>query len=172
MSNNNDLPRPWGLFGPCDPDQDYAVLIDRDPGETVVTLRSIVPSPREFATVTQDILARQYLGKRIRFAADLRPTDVAQRAALWLRVDGPDRSRALIFGRQLVRGTADWSACSVVLDVPESAERILFGFNLEGVGAISARSLTWGVVDASVPVTASPWSPVLAEPQNLDFMSD
>jgi hypothetical protein len=65
-----------------------------------------------------------------------------------------------------LRGTTDWTAASIVLDVAEDARVLLFGALLSGAGALDLTRLRFDEAEEALPVTA----PVLPdEPQALDF---
>jgi hypothetical protein len=91
-----------------------------------------------------------------------------------MRIDDLDtegRPKVLAFdnmrGRS-VRGTEDWRKVRVVLDVPEEADRIYYGFLLSGKGAVRADQFELEEVDPDeVSATAGPRRP--PGPRNLDF---
>ncbi|HLZ75324.1 glyoxalase superfamily protein [Phenylobacterium sp.] len=93
-----------------------------------------------FATLMQSVVADPFRGRRMRLTADLRTRDVVGAATLWLRVDGTPRG-TLAFDNMEQRtvdgpldGTRDWTPRKVVLDVPEEAGSLHFGFYLRGLG--------------------------------------
>lgn len=67
------------------------------------------------------------------------------------------------------RGTAEWRECSIVLDVPEEADTILFGMGLSGPGTLWMDDVSFQEVGSDVPVTDLMQRPASAGPQNLDF---
>lgn len=90
-----------------------------------------------FGTFTQMFSAAEFCGKRVRYSGFLKTKD-ADKAGLWMRVDGPN-GKILSFDNmdpRPVTGTTDWKECSVVLDVPEESEAIAFGFLLVGDGTV------------------------------------
>ena len=122
-----------------------------------------------FATVMQRVAADNYRGQRIRLSAVLR-TDSANRAQLWMRVDGADH-RILAFdnmGSRPIAGTTDWRSYSVVLNVPKESADIAFGFLLSGPGAVWADQFQLEAVggDAAPTETAAALPKV---PVNPDF---
>src|SRR5271155_318933 len=54
-------------------------------------LVSKVPDTGGFGTLMQSVSAENYAGKRVRFRADLRSTDVRDWTGLWMRVDKGDK---------------------------------------------------------------------------------
>jgi hypothetical protein len=114
-------------------------------------------------------------------SAYVKTTDVDRRAGLWMRVDGREQT-ALAFdnmtGRGIV-GTTDWEKYEVVLDIPESAEEIYFGFLVAGKGQGWVDDIQFEVVGDDVKTTDMKIQPqdrtrdlvkdLPDEPKNLDF---
>jgi len=130
--------------------------------------------PTGFVGLAQCIAAQNYLGKRLRFSANLRPVNAISEQ-LWMRVDGP----ALVEGKpprmlrfynnqeQGVQGTAEWKRYDVVLDVPPESLQICYGFLLQGgKGEAWADDVKVETVAKTVPV--SQFTPPKA-PVNLGF---
>lgn len=120
----------------------------------------------------QSILADPYRGGRLRLTAQLR-TEAAETGTLWMRVD-PAEGRYLRFDNLLRRpggpltGTVGWTERQIVLDVPEAAATIHYGFFLRGSGKAWARRFALEAVGADVATTeAEPR--YLSRPTNLDF---
>ena len=126
-----------------------------------------------FAGLMQSISAQAYLGKRLRLSAELKGRD-AGAGTIWLRIDAPGHGRTLGFDNMMMRdedgpvsGHTDWTERSIVLDVPEEAESIYFGFFLKAPGAVWARGFRLETVGEDVPVTGGRGLP--PGPTNLDF---
>jgi hypothetical protein len=68
-----------------------------------------------------------------------------------------------------ITNTADWRRYEIVLDVPQSATSIAFGFFLWGSGTVWADDFKLERVDASVPRTVGDNGARLDEPRNLNF---
>lgn len=138
------------------PDRDSA--IDRAAGETAVLMQSILADP--------------WRGGRLRLTAELR-TEAAETATLWLRVD-PAAGRYLRFDNLLRRpggpleGTKGWTERQIVLEVPDAAAAIHYGFFLRGSGKVWARRFTLDAVGPEV-ATTEPGPRYLSRPTNLDF---
>jgi hypothetical protein len=138
------------------PDRNYA--IDRAAGETAVLMQSILADP--------------YRGRRLKLTAELRTED-ADRATLWMRVDGAD-NRLLHFDNLSRRpggpleGSNGWTERHIVLPVPDNAATIHYGFILRGRGKAWARRFTLEAVGAEV-ATTEPEPRYLSRPTNLDF---
>jgi hypothetical protein len=174
MDSTYRLPKGWFITGDAPEHADH-YEIGVDPTVTYenrpcVTIKA-GPDPIEFAGLAQEIKAEAYQGKRLRFSAALRSVDLANRAALFMRVRDPN-GKLLAFDNmreRFVSGTTDWSHHAIVLDVGEEAEDILFGFFSSAAGQTWMADVKLDVVDQSVPTTD-----LLAEiapyfPTNLDF---
>lgn len=167
--------RGWSVTGPGDnaPDfklTDYEGGLDRrcrHGGAAGAFLRSKVDKPGKHAVVMQSIRSDRYRGKRVRLSAWVKTEGVAEEAALWMRVVPADRDRTFARGAAPARGTTDWTRYQVVLDVAPESQSIMFGLSPRGIGKAWIDDVTWEVVDASVPVTASTSEPL--EPSNLAF---
>lgn len=130
-----------------------------------------------FGTLMQMVSAAEFVGKRVRFSANVRTDGVNDNAQLWMRVDGPmkgGRPEVLAFDNMKerpIKGTTGWTNYQVVLDVPEEAQAIGFGILLTRDGTAWMEQVKLEVVPTSVPVTAgAPTMPVYPrKPQNLDF---
>ena len=124
----------------------------------------------------------------MRFRAYFKPEAVADEAYVTLETFGPQLARNVATKKgQGLKGSGDWRAQEVVLDVPADAEGLCIGLNLSGTGCLGVDDATIEVVDPSrVPLTTDsevvraemekrlqvlkeslPGLPGL--PQNLDF---
>ena len=120
------------------------------------------------------IRADDYRGKRVRYSAYVKTRGVAgERGRL---VDARRRKRRNAGVRQhaerAVGGTTDWKLVSVVLDVPNDAAGITFGFLLASAGEAWVDDASLEVVSADVPSTntAAPMSnPDLVEQQRKTY---
>jgi hypothetical protein len=124
-------------------------------------------------SVLQTIAADAYRGKRMRFAARVRADKVRGWGGLFMRVSSPD-ARVMAFddmSTRPLRGTLDWRAVQVILDVEAAATSISFGLRLsEGAGQIWAESFRFEEVapdDPSISINLRPLLP--AKPQNLEL---
>jgi hypothetical protein len=122
-----------------------------------------------FGTLMQSIAADNYRGGRWRLSGFLR-TDAANRAQMWMRVDGPG-AKILGFDNmdsRPVTATTQWTRYEVVLDVPMESVDIAFGFGLIGSGRVWGDDFKLEKVDTTVPITSA--GPTLAQaPVNPDF---
>ncbi|MCH9651237.1 MAG: hypothetical protein K0U98_23635 [Deltaproteobacteria bacterium] len=146
----------------------------RSEGEgTVAFLRSVEEVPRGFGTLMQTVSAQKYRGVRLRLSADLRSRDIETWAGMWMRVDGKTEGQSLAFDNMQdrpLRGTTEWKHYAVVLDIPQEAESIAFGFLISGNGQLWVDEVDLEEVDKSIPVTdrLAP-SSLPEEPVNLEF---
>jgi hypothetical protein len=164
------LPAAWRITGSRASDYEAGLLpgVTRDEDRVArLRLRPAVSAPAGFGALVQSIAATRYLGRRISFGATLRTHDVTDWAGLWLRIDGTGGTLVIdnMHDRAL-RGTTDWTAVSIVLDVTLEARVLLFGALLSGAGAVDLTRLRFEEAAEAVPTTVPP---LPDEPQALDF---
>lgn len=171
MESTLRIPKGWFVSGDA-PDRyemgvDPAVTYENRP---CITIKS-GPEPTEFAALAQPVKADAYHGKRLRFSAAIRSVDLENRAALFMRITGAN-GKILAFDNmrnRYVTGTTDWAHHSIVLDVAEEAEEILFGILSSLKGQVWMADVHLDIVGRDVPTTdllaeIAPYFPV-----NLDF---
>ncbi|MDP3768651.1 MAG: hypothetical protein Q8S13_11610, partial [Dehalococcoidia bacterium] len=173
----------WLLTGSQDAAQHYALLVDREVrhGGSASGLLRARDNQGSAGASAQVVRADSYRGKRIRLVGYLRAADVTDWAGLWMRVDGAANGTPFdnMQDRPL-QGTTDWQRCEIILDVPPTATRIVFGAVLAGSGSLwmddlaltvadSAATPTGRVLDARPETSSS--ADIPAEPHNLDFES-
>ncbi len=172
------VPAGWTLTGSAH--TDYALERVRTVDGTAARLAAQTQAPSGFGTLAQVVEAEPYRGLRVRLSAQVEADGVAGRAGLWLRVDGADA--VLAFDNmedRPISGTAASRRYAVVLDVPESAERLAYGVLLSGAGAVVVDNVEVEPVGADVattdqleaPLATPPNSAVvlLPRPSNLGF---
>ena len=153
----NKLPTGWFRTG--GQMSSYKMFIDSSAGQegkNALSIKSIDSKIIGFGALNQTFLADKYLGKRIRMTGYLKSKDVKGWSGLMLRVDKEDATKYLQFDNMFdrsIRGTTEWKKYELVLDVPKSASRIIFGALLNGTGQIWFEKITFEEVDLSVPVT-------------------
>lgn len=173
-----EVPKGWFLTGSAPADYDVGTEAGtRRPGDrnAFIRIKSGLPEAekkseqRRFGSLAQGIDAAAYRGQRVRVSGFLR-TREADRADMWLRID--DRNeRVLDFVNTSARelsGTRDWQRCDLVVDVPEAAHYVMFGFLLSGKGEVWADDFRLEKVGKDVPLTDMPGR-YPTEPVNLDF---
>jgi len=175
MSGPYRIPKGWFPTGNAPEDlEDYQMGVDPDvtfEERPCITIRASGPDLSEFAALAQSIKADHYHGKRLRFSTMVRTADLDNRAALFMRVSGPN-GKTLAFDNMRNRpitGTTDWTRHAIVLDVAEEAEQIMFGILLSQGGQVWMSGVQLEEVREDVPATD-----ILAEiapyfPVNLDF---
>ncbi|WP_341365495.1 glyoxalase superfamily protein [Yoonia sp. BS5-3] len=155
---------------------DYRIGIDPDADGQPVTIQSLDHRGPHlgFITLMQMVHAENYRGKRLRLTADLSCAHVTGAVTIWMRVDDAV-GRNIRFDNMETRktdgvltGTQDWTSRRIVLNVPEGAETLHFGFYLRGQGQCWSRGFDLQVVDDSVAVTTEGRS-VHDAPMNLRF---
>ena len=168
-------PQGWFLAG-SKPDN-YDTGVDRD------TVYNAKPSAflkakadqDGFGTLLQSFSADPYIGKRIRFSANVKSDNVARWAGLWMRVDGKDTDpshASLAFDNMQnrpIKGTTGWKRYEVVLNVPQGAAGVYLGILLDGPGQVWLNDVKVEVVGTDVPVTGQPMMSLPDAPRNLGF---
>lgn len=178
------LPLPPGWFATGFTDtQRYRIGLDpSSPGcaliECVVGRQTDLGNER-FACLMQSFEADNYRGTTIKLTANIRAED-ANVGTIWMRVDKEPGS-TLRFDNMLQRmedgaiyGTSGWIERSIVLDVPEEASSIHFGFFLKGYGKVWARNFRLAIVASGTGTTEmAPEAPerktLPKQPSNLGF---
>jgi hypothetical protein len=141
---------PAGWFTASRQPQAYDTGIDytqAHSGDASGYIRSKAPDPADLALM-QTFRADEVHGQRLRLSGYLKTEEVAGRAYLWLRVDGPER-QTLRFDSMAggpITGTTDWQAYQVILHVPENAVAISFGVMLQGAGQVWVDDFDFEVI--------------------------
>lgn len=173
------LPSGWIVDG-SHPEY-YEMGVDETEGAALIRSRPALlelhpsDSPGGFGTLMQSIRADRFRGGRARLDAQLKCQDVMGAATMWLRVDG-ERRNTLGFDNMEHRkrdgalsGTQGWQDRTIVLDVPDEAQSIHFGFFLRGEGFAWARGFRLSEAGEAVPTTVDARYEHRSEPTNLDF---
>lgn len=127
-------------------------------GEIPTTLKSTKPEPPGFATLLQETSAAPFRGQRCWLNAQVKALDVAQWSGVWMRVDDA-QDNTLAFDNMQdrpIKGTSDWAEYHVVLDVPETAEKITYGLLLRGAGQVWLADVKMQPAPGDLPVTSRP----------------
>jgi hypothetical protein len=138
---------------------DYETGLDQHPGPSGLKpsfIRVRNPPAGGFGTICQSLPATKYLGKRIRFSALVKTSDV-NRAQLWLRIDSCEQT-ALRFDNMKFRpitGNNDWQKYECILDVPTESNLIVAGLILATTGQAWIDSGKIEIVGIDVPTTDS-----------------
>lgn len=121
----------------------------------ILRTKNWVSEPYGMGSITHSESAVAWRGQRVELSAELRSGRVEGWAGLWMRIDGPD-GRVLAFDNmqdRALRGTTGFAWYSVILDVPENAERISFGVLLHGPGAVFIRELRFDATEGDAAST-------------------
>jgi hypothetical protein len=128
-------------------------------GQRALTVKAIgTRSAHEIGSISQ--YAMGHAGKRVRFTAQVKATDVDGWAGLvvgsgflplWLQPGSPDAEATPPLG---AAGCPQWCDVSVVADIPADGEGVAnVGLALVGNGQVWARNVKLEVVGGDVPVT-------------------
>lgn len=164
-----EVPAGWS-FGAAKPDA-YETGVEAggsSPGGKVAFIR-VKTTDQGFGTIQQSINAEAYRGKRLRLSGQLR-SEHAGSAQMWMRIDGSGQ-RSLGFDNmddRPLKGDRDWQRCDIVLDVPDEAKFVAFGFFVSGTGTVWADNFKLETVGNDVPTT-NLVPPYRSAPANLDF---
>ncbi|MFT3829670.1 MAG: M56 family metallopeptidase [Opitutaceae bacterium] len=150
----------------------YVVGTDATQGKPAPSayVKSIAETTNTFGGMMQSCDAAAFRGKRVRFSGLVKTRDAASGACLWLRVDGAD-GKSLAFDnmqRHPVIGTKDWTPAEIVLDVPEAAATLNFGFFLMDTGQAWVSALAFEEAGREVALTDSKGR-LPDKPTNLGF---
>jgi hypothetical protein len=110
-----------------------------------------------WATLSQGINASSYIGRRMSVAAWIR-RDSPGACQGFVAIDGEYQGKraALAFASEVENpqpcGT-EWRRFSIVLDVPQQARRMVYGYRLSGAGRVWIDDVTVGPVDSTVAVS-------------------
>jgi hypothetical protein len=174
-----DQPKSWGGGG-----EGYELSRDeaeKHTGKASGCVRSTGDGANGFGTLTQWFRAAEYRGKRLRMTAYVKTDGVEGWTGLWMRIDGKEKT-SLAFDNMMgrpVKGTTEWTKYEVVLDLPEEAEEIFFGYLVAGKGRGWVDDISFEAVGKDVPTTGLEVQPMdrqgeltkdaPKEPKNLDF---
>ncbi len=150
----------WTLSG----DRAKSYEIGEDSQQTVSGkparfIRYVEGDDSRFGTLMQQISAKNYAGKRVRFQAMLKTSDVSLWAGLWMSAIRPGEHRPAAFYNSQdkpISGSTDWQLRSVTLDIPEDAATLNFGVIDGGRGQVWIDQLSLEVVGKEVPVDVLP----------------
>lgn len=171
------LPNGWFVTAPTSI-KHYRLGIDpAAPGTALIESRfghdSGVDLSESYAVLMQSIVADAYRGGNVQLTVSLKTED-ADLGTIWLRVDRAPGS-AVRFDNMMSRksdgplkGTAGWTMRKIVLEVPDEATSLHFGFFLQGYGRVWARDFRLDAVSSDTETTGGA-DRYLQNPTNLDF---
>ncbi|MBI5541305.1 MAG: hypothetical protein HY951_14660 [Bacteroidia bacterium] len=168
----NKLPEGWKLAGNS---KEYIAGTEKDSllNKKVAFLKSTAEVYKEmdFGTIAQSFNATKYLGKRVKFSALVKTSNIEEWAGLWLRTDDDD-GRTISFDNMAdrqIKGTNNWKKYESVTDIPLYTDKILFGFLISGKGTGWIDEIKFEVVDSSIALTGKTYKQTPVLPQNLSF---
>ncbi len=124
-----------------------------------------------FGTLMRWAPGAPWRGKRLQLSARMKGENV-DRLQLWLRADNSARTPIAFYNMddRPVRGNSEWQRYTVVLDIPEGAERLAFGFFvLGGRGTGWAEDFHVEEVGREVPVSRMPSQSLQRAPRSFDW---
>jgi erythromycin esterase-like protein len=105
-----------------------------------------------FAVTRADFPPAEAAGHHVRLSGWIRIEDVSEYAGLWWRADAEGGTVAFDnMERQQVKGTQGWRRYALQLDVPATADHIVFGALMSGTGRVWFDSL-------AVEIDGRPWA--------------
>jgi hypothetical protein len=176
-----ELPEAWHLAGSAPRDYDCTIdSLTPYNGEQSTYLKGKEGAALQgFGTLMRSYSPGPYLGKRVRFSANVKADSVKDWAGLWMRVDDANHKTGenpsvLAFDNMQsrpIKGTFGWRSFSVVLDVSEEATGISLGILLSGGGSVWLNGAKIEVVGTDVATTGMSRSnkKAAAGPTNLSF---
>lgn len=178
-SPNRELELPYGWFVTGSTElESYRLGLDpSSPGTALIESRIDRSSGSDltgkYAVLMQSIVADAYRGRKLKLIANMR-TENADLGTIWMRVDRAPGS-AVRFDNMMMRkrngplkGTVGWTDRIIVLEVPDEATSIHFGFFLQGYGRTWARGFRLEATTEDNETTDS-IDRYFPEPTNLDF---
>ncbi|MGI9515914.1 MAG: hypothetical protein ACR2NP_02610 [Pirellulaceae bacterium] len=165
MESESDNGMPAGWFAPpMMVTQGYKFTLDGEnpvSGEfaALIDAREIAEDAG-FGNLMQNINAKPWQGKRVRFRAAVRTADLKDdaRAQMWLRVDRPEKNgqrQTGAFDNMDDRPIRDdgWDHYEIVLDVADDAEKIALGLFILGKGRVWLDDASLEVADDETATT-------------------
>ena len=134
-------------------------------GNSAAFIRAVDPHSGDWATLMQMADAGQYKGKRLEMTGWVKADSVSGWSGMWLRIDG-ENTHDLAFDNMQdrpIKGTSDWTKCTITLDLPLNAKYLAYGLLLEGKGTVYFDDVSFREVGDAITV--------LPTPQNLNFES-
>lgn len=157
MNKENKI-KGWIITGTAP--EKYQVSIDNNiyhMGSKAATICSVSEefSTEEYSTIMQQISAKTFVGKRMRFSGFVKTQDVEGWCGLWMRIDSALGVTLKLDNMQsrAITGTTEWNYYSCILDIPENGAIINIGVLLTGKGQIWFDNADFQEVDHNTPTT-------------------
>jgi len=167
------LPPGWHRMGPRDKTFVHVVKLDTKTvhgGAGSLRIESTRPVTGMLVGAVQGFAAAPYRGTRLRLRGYARVSDLSGWAGLLMRVESPTARAFDNMIRRPYRGTADWTAADVVLDVPDDAVAIYVGAVVVGSGKVWLDDFQLDSVPRSVPTTGPTLPREEPLPDTLDLL--
>ncbi|MEP3200101.1 MAG: glyoxalase superfamily protein [Lentilitoribacter sp.] len=175
------LPDGWQMSGSDVDFYEYGLVPDqKHTGVHPMVIRKKKDTPMlgdGFATFMQSCEIGEYRGKRVRFKGDIRAENCEGAVTIWLRADGNIPGQYVAFANMEtraedgpLRGTTGWTEREIVLDIPQSAESLHYGYYLRGDGAGYGCNFVLEIAEEHAVLTDGQSKP-LKKPFNLKFSS-
>ncbi len=121
----------------------------------ILRTKLFADEPLGMGSLSHSESAAKWRGQRVELVAELKAGRIAGWAGLWMRIDGPDGQTLAFDNMQTrpLRGSSSFGWHSVVLNVPDNAQRISFGVMLHGPGAVFVRELHFRQATSDVQPT-------------------
>jgi hypothetical protein len=119
-------------------------------GEPCLMLTPTESGANAWASLQQLISAKGFLGKRVRFSADMKGDKLTEGADMMIRVASPKGSPA---AESAIAGTTSWKDSAVVIDVPGDSPGFDIGFTVGSGGTLRVANVRLDVVGKDVPDT-------------------
>ncbi len=154
------LPDGWHRTGQGDPKR---YRVGEDPARqgvlTIESLDVLGDLSGAFGALARTIAAAGFHGRKVELDAELMG-EACDQAAIWMRVDSAVAGKWLRFDNLIDRpnpaalsGSFNWTARTIVLDVPEAAVQIVYGILLVGAGTLLARDIRVSFAPPGTPRT-------------------
>lgn len=166
----NDLPEHWFVAG--NQPNSYIMKMDNTrsvTGKHSALIASIDKKIKGFGTLMQTSSAKEYRGKKVKMKGMIKTEDIKKWGGFWLRIDGEGK-QVLGFDNmknRKIKGTTDWTAYEIILDVPEHAKTLNFGALLVGTGKLWFDDLSFEVLSVRKKEKLKEY--VVDTPMNLGF---
>jgi hypothetical protein len=126
-------------------------------GSKSATIRSVADefSAGEFGTIMQQVSAKTFVGKRMRFSGFVKTREVEGWCGLWMRIDSSLGALLKLDNMQsrAITGTTEWNHYFCVLDIPGDGAVINIGVLLSGKGQVWFDNASLQEVDRNTPTT-------------------
>jgi erythromycin esterase len=112
---------------------DEAVRVSGRQSLKIQVAPNAVPFP--YGSVVRNMPASEVAGKRVRLSGFLRTEDVGDYASIWFASLNAGGGFSYVdLSGQAIRGTTPWTRYSMEIDIPASAQNIIFGPEVSGGG--------------------------------------